>query len=516
MNDKKHIDRLFQEKLKDIEVTPGDAVWNNINTALQEDSRDRKVIPLWMKLSGIAVGLALLFLAGNLILSNDDATVPQQVVDDTETETNPGTDNNTQKNTGDDTINLTGDDNTDVASEGTDDTLNSEGNTPGANEDANNGSSNLLQNESYKRNKSDVASQDNKDNLKEKASVNKTGNDLLKKNDTDRAVTENDKPSDLLQNKEQLNTINKDKADALVKDGENNADTNVAQNDTSQTGKQEEADNATNTEKEKEKLALTDAIVNADDQEDVDDEEEETDMKRWSVAPNIAPVYFNTLGKGSSIHSQFDSNHKSGNINMSYGIAAAYKINDKLSVRGGISQVTLGYSTDDVVVYNNVTVVPDDVPTFKNIRFNEYGQNLSFISADQFNFAQLPGVLSNNVKSSIDQKLGFIEVPIELEYKISDKKFGISVIGGFSTLFLNQNEVYSNFDGQKRLLGEATNINKTSFSANLGVGFDVQLSEKFNLNLEPVFKYQLNTFSDTTGDFNPYFIGVYTGFSFKF
>ncbi|MBT8273198.1 MAG: porin family protein, partial [Bacteroidia bacterium] len=101
-------------------------------------------------------------------------------------------------------------------------------------------------------------------------------------------------------------------------------------------------------------------------------------------------------------------------------------------------------------------------------------------------------------------------------YKISDKKLDLSIIGGFSTLFLNENEVYSSLQGQRMLLGEATNIKKTSFSANLGLGVKYEMSERFNLNLEPVLKYHLNTFSDTSGDFNPYFIGVYTGFSFKF
>ena len=35
-------------------------------------------------------------------------------------------------------------------------------------------------------------------------------------------------------------------------------------------------------------------------------------------------------------------------------------------------------------------------------------------------------------------------------------------------------------------------------------------------NLEPTFKYQLNAYDNTSGNFNPYIIGVYTGFSYKF
>ena len=66
------------------------------------------------------------------------------------------------------------------------------------------------------------------------------------------------------------------------------------------------------------------------------------------------------------------------------------------------------------------------------------------------------------------------------------------------------------------LIGEANNINSTSYSANFGLGLDYSLSKQWNINLEPQFKYQLNTFNNTSGNFRPFFIGVYTGLSFKF
>ena len=50
--------------------------------------------------------------------------------------------------------------------------------------------------------------------------------------------------------------------------------------------------------------------------------EEEENVNRWSIAPNAAPVYFNTLGEGSSLDPQFNNNSKSGELNMSYGISA--------------------------------------------------------------------------------------------------------------------------------------------------------------------------------------------------
>jgi hypothetical protein len=122
----------------------------------------------------------------------------------------------------------------------------------------------------------------------------------------------------------------------------------------------------------------------------------------------------------------------------------------------------------------------------------------------------------SSVNATLNQEFGFIEVPIELEYAVLNKKFGLNVIGGFSTFFLDNNKVYTTLNGDKALLGEAKNINDTSYSANFGLGLNYNLSEKIKFNLEPTFKYQFNTFRDTSGDFQPYFIGIYTGLSYKF
>ena len=108
-------------------------------------------------------------------------------------------------------------------------------------------------------------------------------------------------------------------------------------------------------------------------------------------------------------------------------------------------------------------------------------------------------------------------MPLEIEYALINKKLGINVIGGFSSFFLSDNKIYSEAEsGSKTYLGEANNINNVSYSANFGFGFNYQVSKKIDLNVEPMFKYQINTFNNTSGEFKPYFIGVYTGFAIKF
>jgi hypothetical protein len=141
------------------------------------------------------------------------------------------------------------------------------------------------------------------------------------------------------------------------------------------------------------------------------------------------------------------------------------------------------------------------------------GRPFSNVSASaEFNRASL----ASPTVGYLNQQIGFIEVPLEIEYVIIDKKIGINIIGGGSTLFLDRNMISLNSADFSTNLGASNNLNNLSFTTNIGLGFDYNISSKFELNLEPIFKYQMNAFNGNTSNVNPYFFGVYSGFSFKF
>ena len=78
MSEKKHIDQLFKDKLKNLDVKPDHSVWDRINTGL-ENNNQKNVMPLWLRLSAVAAGITLLFLIGNSIFNSEDATRPTLV-----------------------------------------------------------------------------------------------------------------------------------------------------------------------------------------------------------------------------------------------------------------------------------------------------------------------------------------------------------------------------------------------------------------------------------------------------
>ncbi len=68
MKERKYIDRLYQEKFKDFEATPNDAVWRSISAKLQEKEQKKVFItPFWSRMAGIAAVLAIIFLIGDWI-----------------------------------------------------------------------------------------------------------------------------------------------------------------------------------------------------------------------------------------------------------------------------------------------------------------------------------------------------------------------------------------------------------------------------------------------------------------
>jgi len=481
MSDNKKIDRLFQEKFKDFEVTPDKSVWKSINANLNKKKKERRLIPLWWKLSGIAAGIILLIAIGSYFAKDSGTTQPETLVETPSNEVNSEIKN-------DPNTTLEGlDSQSTLVETPTNTNLNSK----------------IESNLTAKSNQEKITlSNHSNKKLESKQGLNKNNTALLNSSIIANSQEESQSKSNSLgQSKEKINLL------------EDATDTNY--NAITQSNITPEAEDNVDKAVVEEKLNdLNDAIASNETEEEIKPEVEP--IKRWSINPNVAPVYFNSFGDGSTIHSQFINNSKSGKINMSFGVNASYALNNKLSVRTGVSKVNLGYSTNNVAILTGTVSGFLNENLYKNIAFSNSNNSVMFLNINQSVSLDFPTALPNKIKGEIDQEIGFIEIPFELQYKLLDNKFGMSVIGGVSTLFLNNNELFSLLDGEKTLIGEATNINKTSFSANFGVGMNYNITKKINLNIEPTFKYQLNTFDDTSGDVKPYFIGIYSGIKYKF
>ncbi|MBJ6368207.1 hypothetical protein [Snuella sedimenti] len=486
MGDKKHIDRLFQERFKDFEVAPSDAVWKHIEARLDKKKKKRRIIiPIWWRYAGVAALLLLLLTVG-MIYFNQDNTIPENQVVNTEKTPSPNNENTSTPNGFNNQEGIvTNSDNSENISdeEGKGETpLQPSNNIPPLSESA------IAETTSPNNKNSDEPSNKVLNTKSKTAIANYLKEDQSK--DTDPLITI-DKAKDL---------FNKQSQDI----------TDIVSSEKTE-------DNKTNNNAKQNPLTIEDALEGTKDII-----EKEGRLNRWRIIPNAAPVYFSSLGEGSSIDPQFNNNSKSGELNMSYGITASYAINRKLSIRSGINKVNLGYNTNNIVVIQTIGInanskLLQNVAIAPSNNINSAPEaDMSFISNESLSASKRPETLTETSNTSINQALGFIEVPLEIEYALLNKKLGVNIIGGFSSFFLSNNKIYTETEGSRSLLGEATNLNKVSYSANLGLGLNYKISKRIDLGLEPMFKYQINTFNNTSGNFKPYFIGVYTGFAIKF
>ena len=240
---------------------------------------------------------------------------------------------------------------------------------------------------------------------------------------------------------------------------------------------------------------------------------------RWSAGPNVAPVYFNAMGEGSPIDPGFSPNAKSGSTNLSYGLSIAYAVTKKLSVRSGIHKAEYGYNTNNVGF--SPTLAASTGGRLQNIDY--VGDSESLALNDAVSNSDSPNSLASEFSSlnsardgTIAQSFGYLEVPLELDYALIDRRFGVNLVGAIISLFLIDNSVSLNSGKLTAEIGEARNLNDVNFSTNIGFGVNYKFTPKVQLNIEPVFKYQLNTFSEVSGDFRPFSIGIYSGLNFKF
>lgn len=539
MNDKKNLDRLFQEKFKDFEVEPNEQVWRNIESALKGKEKKRRVIPLWYRLSGIAAALLVLAFVGNAVWNSDPEPAPGSVILDRQPIPNQSNDGVTQakesnshnqipvnkedSNTGVNTSGKTGESsinetNTRVGTDKKSATLknnrtpvNNPSNTAVVQMEKKTKTSRVKNPGIQKDYTTGVANQPGKKNRKNNRTPLATPSVALETE----GVALNDRE------KSTQNTVGI--TEKTVKD--NGA--SIAEN---QNG-QKNTYNSTNPIAQNSGIAITEnvelkkldsaavATVEPNALEELLQQNEkeknviaESKLNRWQITPQIAPIYFGSTSNGSPIDQQFENNDKRYDRNMSYGLTVNYAVSKRLNVRAGVNKLTLGYDTNDVIFSAGIQTT-----TFENISSGGNAAFVQVLSADM-TAGLLP--FENNLQGIkagfISQKMGYIEVPMELSYKLVDDKFGINLIGGISTLFLDENEVTISATDVNASLGKANNLNDVHFSSNLGIGFKYSFLKSFEFNFEPTLKYQINTFSRNSGDFKPYFLGLYSGVSFRF
>ena len=418
MIEKKNIDRVFQENLKDLEIQPRKRVWNGIAQDLANSS-DSRSMPLWRRF-GVAASLSLLFASAAFFYLNsiDQAPAVNQQV----SQEQPAQEINAEQPR------------TPIDPQVT---------------------------------KADVALANNQEKVEE---LRKAGEPIFVKKPANQVIVTTNSIASVYTNIEDKYVVDED----------------VFLEEMSATE------------------SITDRIASIPTKE----KEIEFTDKKWSVGPTVAPVFYNSLQSGSPLNSELSDNSKTSDNSLSVGVRVNYQLSQKLFIQSGINRVDLAYNTNDVNAF-----ITSSKNGYNNINTSKPGV---YLTPGQNATSSVKDLNRPGVSGDINQFMQYYELPIEMKYSLYDRKLGLNLVGGFSTMILSDNSVsFVSNDGITDL-GGANNLNSLNFSGNVGVDLDYKISKSWYLNVAPMFKYQFNTYSGNSGDFRPYYFGLYSGLNYKF
>jgi len=416
MLERKNIDRVFQENLKDLEIYPNKRVWNKIEGSLNGKTA-RPPIALWKRLSGVAVMFAAVITAGLFFLNNDTIPVTSQPLSESETK-----DVDNKKETPLTPV--------------------------------------------FVKPSTELA--ENKDEIK----INrKSGKPIFIKKPNNKVIVTDNEIASMYSSIEDKYVV--DKSDFL--------------------------DNMNESQSIADRMEEIPEKINTPNTID----------KKWSVGPTIAPVYYNSLQNGSPLNDDLANNSKSSDNALSIGVKVNYQVSNKFFIQSGVNKVELAYNTQDVNA-----VISSSKKGFNNINTDKSGVILTPVSKSAASGSN--ELNKSSVSGELNQSIEYFELPVEMKYNLYDKKIGLNLVGGFSTLILSNNSVSMITSNSVTDLGGANNLNDINFSGNVGVDLDYKISKSWYLNVAPMFKYQFNTYSGNSGNFRPYYFGLYSGLNYKF
>lgn len=589
MRENKNIERLFQEKFKDFEVTPPDFVWDNIQEKLHSKEKKRRVIPFWFKTAGIAASfvaiVSVVFFnmdtdfkntnSDNSNNNNNNAVVNSE----TNTDTNPNnqTIGTNKFNTSDSNTNQNSSNSSSINEAKNQSKSNSLVNTDATNKvsdsktdskfdagaisnsktyKSNNGfvSNHKKQHNTttFKKNKTQfkssnsgiVSNRTNKNKNNSKLKSNATFNDF----DSEKNNTSNSGITDLNRFKSfnstknntsnsgitdfnisknnasnsgiaDINTFNSSNLTSknntnnngvLIENGLGNSDTNSTTIAAVEELKVDTITLATVTIEEN----PMEKLLREKETKKVADEKEK--WSKWAVNSFVSPIFFNSFASGSPISDEFATNEKTFNNSTSFGVGVAYHLNKRLAIKTGVSNLNLDYDTENIAFYSSFEDQSKIANT--NIERNSNGKYIVLKHEKEIsrNANENYILQSSQNLGNLNQRTQYIEVPVEMSYAILNKKIGLAIRGGMSTLFLTENVISISGDDGNMQIGKASNLNNVHFSSNVGLGLSYNFMKNFQVNVEPTLKYQINTFNKNAENFSPYVIGVNTGISYKF
>lgn len=217
-------------------------------------------------------------------------------------------------------------------------------------------------------------------------------------------------------------------------------------------------------------------------------------IQQFNIAAHIAPN-FTFPGNGSLLSNRLANNKEVGTTSLGYGLILTADLNDRISLRTGYSKINVRTNVNNIVSDTISSVLLDSSILVPNT---------------------ITQTIANQETVDLTQKIQYHELSAELSYKIINRRFDWSIIGGASFLILQKNQVSLQANTTDFNLGRSNNLAPTTTSLNFGSNLRYRLFKKVYFNIEPLIKYQLKNASKNQQSYQPLYFTIQTGISIDF
>ena len=255
---------------------------------------------------------------------------------------------------------------------------------------------------------------------------------------------------------------------------------------------------------------------------------------RWAVGGQVSPVYsYRNLdvSADASVTTGYLNDIESGIVSYAAGVNINYSPAKRLSLQSGLYYSRMGMtvgntylaSVDKVLTGGNFPPAQASIANSSG-QIELGGQKTDALFSDALRETSKDassyyntGNTSGATEGEILQHFEYIEVPMILRYRLVDRRLGFNLLGGLSTNFLVGSNAYFQQGDDREYIGTTGDLKTVNYSSVLGVGLQFSIKPNFHINMEPTFRYYLNSINTGSGiGSHPYSLGFYTGISYSF
>ena len=257
---------------------------------------------------------------------------------------------------------------------------------------------------------------------------------------------------------------------------------------------------------------------------------------KWGVGTNATPLYsYRTLGTADQLaatNSYYDQ-VESGTMAYAGGVHVNFVQGKRLSFQSGIYYSKMGINVDHNYYTTNLASAQD--ASDLRLKYSQFQNttgvittggdkeaDYSFVSNESWDRSpestpfQISELNATIYEGEIIQNFEYLEIPMLVRYRLIDRKVGFNVLGGVSTNFLVGSNAFYSENNTKEKIGKTTDLKPINYSSIVGLGLDYAITEKLFINLEPTFRYYINSVNNTGLKSHPYSMGIFTGLSYYF